>query len=181
MRAEIIAIGDEILIGQIVDTNSGFIARELNKIGISVHQITAVEDEKHHILTTLREASKRAKVVLITGGLGPTKDDVTKSCLCEYFEDEMVQNEEALAHVEQLFEKYIDSPISDLNRRQALVPSKAKVLINKYGTAPGMWFEEDEVIYVSMPGVPFEMKALMQDEVVPRLQQKLKRPFFFLK
>ncbi|MFZ0490952.1 MAG: competence/damage-inducible protein A [Salegentibacter sp.] len=181
MRAEIIAIGDEILIGQIVDTNSGFIARELNKIGISVHQITAVEDEKHHILTTLREASKRAKVVLITGGLGPTKDDVTKSCLCEYFEDEMVQNEEALAHVEQLFEKYIDSPISDLNRRQALVPSKAKVLINKYGTAPGMWFEEDEVIYISMPGVPFEMKALMQDEVVPRLQQKLKRPFIIHK
>ncbi len=181
MRAEIIAIGDEILIGQIVDTNSGFIARELNKIGISIHQITAVEDEKHHILTTLREASKRAKVILITGGLGPTKDDVTKSCLCEYFGDEMVQNDEALAHVEQLFEKYIDSPISDLNRKQALVPSKAEVIINKYGTAPGMWFEEDEVIYVSMPGVPFEMKALMQDEVVPRLQQKLKRPFILHK
>lgn len=177
MTAEVITIGDEILIGQIVDTNSAFIAKELNKIGVSVHQISSVEDERNHILTTLKEASKRAKIVLITGGLGPTKDDVTKACLCEYFQDELVENQEVLEHIEQLFEKYIDTPISDLNRRQAQVPSKATVIPNKYGTAPAMWFEEDDVVYVSMPGVPYEMKALMENEVLPRLQQRFKRPF----
>lgn len=176
MKAEIITIGDEILIGQIVDTNSAFIAKELNKIGISVKQISTVEDEKSHILEALNEAKVRADIIIITGGLGPTKDDITKDCLCEFFEDKLVKNEEVLKHIEFLFEKYIDTPISDLNRKQAMLPSKAVALMNKFGTAPGMWFESEGKAYVSLPGVPFEMKALIEDEVIPRLQQNFKRP-----
>ncbi|HKL36489.1 MAG TPA: competence/damage-inducible protein A [Salegentibacter sp.] len=176
MKAEIITIGDEILIGQIVDTNSAFIAKELNKIGISVKQISTVEDEKSHILEALNEAKDRADIIIITGGLGPTKDDITKDCLCEFFDDKLVKNEEVLKHVEFLFDKYIDTPISDLNRKQAMLPSKAVALMNKFGTAPGMWFESEGKAYVSLPGVPFEMKALIEDEVVPRLQQNFKRP-----
>jgi len=176
MKAEIITIGDEILIGQIIDTNSAFIAKELNKIGISVKQISTVEDEKSHILEALYEAKSRADIVIITGGLGPTKDDITKDCLCEFFEDQLVNNEEVLKHIEFLFDKYIDTPISDLNRKQALLPSKASALKNKFGTAPGMWFKSEGKVYVSLPGVPFEMKALIQDEVIPRLQQSFKRP-----
>ena len=176
MKAEIITIGDEILIGQIVDTNSAFIAKELNKIGISVKQISTVEDERSHILEALKEAKVRADIIIITGGLGPTKDDITKDCLCEFFEDKLVNNEEVLKHIEFLFEKYIDTPISDLNRKQAMLPSKALALMNKFGTAPGMWFESEGKAYVSLPGVPFEMKALIEDEVIPRLQQNFKRP-----
>src|SRR6056297_2100658 len=125
MTAEIITIGDEILIGQIVDSNSAFIAKELNLIGISVYQITSVQDEKQHILNALQEASKRADIVILTGGLGPTKDDVTKYTFAEYFEDELKLNQEVLHHVEALFAKYKKTPISDLNREQAMVPSKA--------------------------------------------------------
>ncbi|UAB84013.1 CinA family nicotinamide mononucleotide deamidase-related protein [Zunongwangia sp. SCSIO 43204] len=181
MNAEIITIGDEILIGQIIDTNSAYIAKELNKIGVSIHQITSIEDEWNHILTTLGEAQKRADIVIITGGLGPTKDDITKKCLCEFFNDTLVKDEEVLTHVEELFEKYIDTPISDLNRMQALVPSKAEVLKNSYGTAPGMWLKKDNTVFVSMPGVPYEMKALMQDEVIPRIRERFKRPFILHK
>lgn len=181
MNAEIITIGDEILIGQIIDTNSAYIAKELNKIGVSIHQITSIEDEWNHILTTLDEAQKRADIVIITGGLGPTKDDITKKCLCEFFNDTLVKDEEVLAHVEELFEKYIDTPISDLNRMQALVPSKAEVLKNSYGTAPGMWLKKDDTVFISMPGVPYEMKALMQDEVIPRIRERFKRPFILHK
>ncbi|MGY5850220.1 competence/damage-inducible protein A [Salegentibacter sp. F14] len=181
MKAEIITIGDEILIGQIIDTNSAFLASALNKIGISVHQISSIEDERSHILTALKEASQRAEIVLITGGLGPTRDDVTKSSLCAYFEDELTENKEVLQHIEQLFEKYIETPISELNRRQALVPSKAEVLFNKYGTAPGMLFRKDGVMYISLPGVPFEMKELVKNEVLPRLQQEFKRPIILHK
>lgn len=176
MKAEIITVGDEILIGQIVDTNSAFIAKELNKIGISVKQISTVEDERSHILEALNEAKVRADIIIITGGLGPTKDDITKDCLCEFFEDKLINNEEVLKHIEFLFEKYIDTPISDLNRKQAMLPSKALALMNKFGTAPGMWFESEGKAYVSLPGVPFEMKALIEDEVIPRLQQNFKRP-----
>ncbi|TDN88791.1 nicotinamide-nucleotide amidase [Salegentibacter sp. 24] len=176
MKAEIITIGDEILIGQIIDTNSAFIAKELNKIGISVKQISTVEDEKSHVLAALSEAKNRADIIIITGGLGPTKDDITKECLCEFFGDKLVMNQSVLQHIEFLFEKYIDTPISDLNRKQAMLPSKALALKNKYGTASGMWFKSDAKVYVSLPGVPYEMKALIQDEVVPRLQQSFKRP-----
>lgn len=181
MTAEIVAIGDEILIGQIIDTNSSFIAKELNKIGISVHQITAVEDERNHILTTLKEAAQRTRLVIITGGLGPTRDDVTKECLREFFNDELVLNEEVLTHIKMLFEKYIDTPFSELNRQQAMLPSKAKVLFNQYGTAPGMWLEKDETVFISLPGVPYEMKALMEEQVIPKLQENFKRPYILHK
>ena len=178
MNAEIITIGDEILIGQIVDTNSAYIARELNLIGISVYQISSVQDEKQHILNALKEASERADIILITGGLGPTKDDITKYTFCEYFEDELKLDEKVLRHVEQLFEK-LKKPMSPLNREQAMLPSKAEVLHNENGTAPGMWMEKDQKVYVSMPGVPYEMKQLLEKQVIPRLRDKFHRPFIY--
>ena len=181
MNAEIITIGDEILIGQIVDSNSTYIAKELNNIGISVYQITSVQDEKQHILSALEEASKRVEVVLLTGGLGPTKDDVTKYTFCEYFEDQLELNEDVLAHIEELFSKYKITPVSDLNREQAMVPSKAQVLHNEFGTAPGMWMEKEGTVFISMPGVPYEMKELMDKQVIPRLKEKFKRPFIYHK
>ncbi len=182
MIAEIITIGDEILIGQIVDTNSVFISKALNEIGISVHQITSIQDDKAHILEALEAAKHRADVVLITGGLGPTKDDITKHTLCEYFEDTLVKNEEVLAHIEELFKKYVtSSTISSMNRDQALVPSKAQILPNKFGTAPGMWLEKDNTVFVSMPGVPYEMRGLMTHQVIPKLQQEFERPFIYHK
>ncbi|CAM4316993.1 competence/damage-inducible protein A [Zobellia nedashkovskayae] len=178
MLAEIITIGDEILIGQIVDTNSVFIAKELNKIGVSVYQITSIQDDKEHILQALEDAKKRVQVVIITGGLGPTKDDITKHTLCEFFNDTLVEDAGVLAHVEELFKKYITStPISDINRKQALVPSKATVLKNTFGTAPGMWIQEDGVAFVSLPGVPYEMKNLMTDKVISKIITDFNRPF----
>jgi nicotinamide-nucleotide amidase len=177
MLAEIITIGDEILIGQVIDTNSAFIGKELNKIGISVYQITSIQDDRTHLLKAFKDASERVDVVLITGGLGPTKDDITKHTLCEFFNDELVENAEVLAHVEELFAKYIsNTPISDINRMQALVPSKAEVLHNANGTAPGMLFIQNEVTFISMPGVPFEMKHLMTESVIPKLAAYYKRP-----
>ncbi|SFR90739.1 competence/damage-inducible protein A [Maribacter stanieri] len=177
MLAEIITIGDEILIGQVIDTNSAFIAKELNKIGVSVYQITSIQDERVHLLNAFKEASERVDVVLITGGLGPTKDDITKHTLCEYFNDELVENAEVLAHVEELFAKYIsNTPISDINRMQALLPSKAEVLHNANGTAPGMLIRQGEVTFISMPGVPFEMKHIMTESVIPKLAAYYKRP-----
>ncbi len=177
MFAEIITIGDEILIGQIVDTNSVFIAKELNKIGVSVYQITSVQDDRLHILEALAAAKTRAQIVIVTGGLGPTKDDITKHTFCEYFNDTLVRDEKVLAHVENLFAKHItNTKISDVNRDQALVLSKATALHNQYGTAPGMWLQKEGVVYVSLPGVPFEMKNLMRDQVIPRIMTAFKRP-----
>ncbi|MDH3698327.1 MAG: competence/damage-inducible protein A [Flavobacteriaceae bacterium] len=181
MLAEIITIGDEILIGQIVDSNSAFIARELNKSGISVYQITSVQDDEVHILEALKEASTRAQVIILTGGLGPTKDDITKQTLCRFFQDQLVQDQDVLAHIEELFKKYISTPISDLNRKQALVPSRAQVLHNPYGTAPGLWNEKDDVVYVSLPGVPFEMKHLFKNEVIPLINERFDRPHIYHK
>ncbi|GAA4270939.1 competence/damage-inducible protein A [Aquimarina gracilis] len=181
MFAEIITIGDEILIGQIIDSNSAFIGKELNKIGVDVYQITSISDDKQHILTALDEAKKRADIVIITGGLGPTKDDVTKHTICEYFDDTLVQNEKVLKHIEALFAKYISTPISDINRQQSLVPSKSTVLMNLYGTAPGMWIESENTVFISMPGVPYEMKGLMKNEVLPRLQKRFDRPYIIHK
>ncbi len=181
MFAEIITIGDEILIGQIVDTNSAYIASELNKIGISVFQITTVQDDREHILKAFEEAEERAEVIITTGGLGPTKDDITKKTLCEFLNDTLVSDPGVLAHVEELFEKYINTPISEVNRRQALVPSRAEVLHNKYGTAPGMWMKGNKAIFVSLPGVPFEMKHLMHREVIPKLADSFDRPFIYHK
>lgn len=176
MQAEIITIGDEILIGQIVDTNSAFLGKEFNKIGVSIYQITSVQDDKTHILQALKEAEGNADIIIVTGGLGPTKDDITKHTLCHYFNDTLVEDKTVLAHIEALFSKYISTPISDLNRQQALVPSKSKVLMNQFGTAPGMWFEKNGKIFVSLPGVPYEMKALITNEVLPRLQEAFKFP-----
>ncbi len=182
MFAEIITIGDEILIGQIIDTNSAFIAKELNKIGISVYQITSVQDDKNHILHALQEAGSRVDIVIITGGLGPTKDDLTKHTLCEYFEDHLVQNDAVLAHVKELFKKYITTaPLLQVNVDQALVPSRATVLHNANGTAPGMWMEKNNTVFVSLPGVPFEMKYLIQNEVVPKILKTFDRPFILHK
>ncbi|GMN07221.1 competence/damage-inducible protein A [Croceitalea sp. MTPC5] len=181
MQAEIITIGDEILIGQIVDSNSAFIAKELNKIGVSVYQITSVQDSRGHILDALHEASKRSQVVILTGGLGPTNDDITKHTLCEFFEDEMEQDEVVLQHIEMLFEKYISTPISDLNRLQALVPKKAEVLKNNFGTAPGLWMERNGTSFIALPGVPFEMKNLIRDAVVPKIISSYKRPYIIHK
>ncbi|WP_437372317.1 competence/damage-inducible protein A [Maribacter litoralis] len=177
MLAEIITIGDEILIGQVIDTNSAFIGKELNKIGISVYQITSIQDERVHMLNAFKEASERVDVVIVTGGLGPTKDDITKHTLCEFFNDELIENKQVLAHVEELFAKYIsNTPISDINRMQALVPSKAEVLHNANGTAPGMLMRKGEVTFVSLPGVPFEMKHLLKSSVIPKLVNYYKRP-----
>ncbi len=179
MTAEIITIGDEILIGQVIDTNSAFIAQELNKIGISVHQITSIEDDRFHINKSLEDAYGRVDIIFMTGGLGPTKDDVTKYSLCEFFEDTLIKNEEVLQHVEDLFKRMENTPISDLNREQAMVPSTATVLHNKYGTAPGLWLKKGEKLFIAIPGVPFEMKMLLELEIIPKLKIEFKRPFIY--
>lgn len=176
MQAEIITIGDEILIGQIVDTNSAFLGKEFNKIGVSVYQITSVQDDKAHILKALKEAEANADIIIITGGLGPTKDDITKHTICEYFNDTLIEDKAVLNNVEQIFSKY-NAPLLAVNRHQALVPSRAKVLMNKYGTAPGMWLEKNGKVFVSLPGVPYEMKALIKDEVIPSLRSKFQFPY----
>lgn len=170
MKAEIITIGDEILIGQIVDTNSAWMSEQLNLYGIEVYQITSVHDDHEHILRALAEAEARADLVLITGGLGPTKDDITKKALCAYFKCGMVLNEQVLQHVTKILTRR-NIRINQLNRDQALVPEKCTILHNADGTAPGMWFEKNDIIFVSMPGVPFEMEYLMKQEVLPRLQK----------
>lgn len=180
MVAEIITIGDEILIGQIVDTNSTFIATLLNLNGISVKQITSISDNREHIIKTLDEARKRADIILITGGLGPTKDDITKKTLCEYFDTTMRFDEEAYLDVVNLFAMY-GKEITPLNRMQAEVPEICQVLRNKNGTAPGMWFNMDKKVIVSMPGVPYEMKAMMKDDVIPRLKSLYKLPAIYHK
>ena len=181
MIAEIVSIGDEILIGQIVNTNAVFIAKELNKIGIEVGQITSISDRKEHIESCLDDAQKRAQVIILTGGLGPTKDDLTKHTLCSYFDDVLVKNQVVLDRIEEMFAKYVPTPINDENRKQALLPSKAKVLNNFFGTASGMWFEIDNKVVISLPGVPFEMKALISNEVIPALQKHYTRPFIIHK
>ena len=181
MTAEIITIGDEILIGQIVDSNSAYIAKELNSIGISVFQVSSVQDEKQHILSALKAATDRADIILLTGGLGPTKDDLTKYVLCEFFDDRLELNDKVLRHIEELFRRYKSTPVSDLNREQAMLPSKATALHNEFGTAPGIWMEHKQKVFVALPGVPYEMKELMEREVLSRLQEKFERPFIYHK
>ncbi|HEY9220237.1 MAG TPA: competence/damage-inducible protein A [Lutibacter sp.] len=180
MLAEIITIGDEILIGQILDTNSKWIAEELNKIGVSVYQITSIQDDRQHILKAVEEAQSNADIVIITGGLGPTKDDITKLTLAEYFKDTLVLNEDIVKHIKQMFAK-INYPFTDVNRNQALVPSTCIPLKNEFGTAPGMWFVHNNKVVVSLPGVPVEMKGLMSQSVLPKLQATFKLPFILHK
>ena len=181
MKAELITIGDEILIGQIVNTNSVFLSKALNKIGIEIVQITSISDDQIAILEALDSTKKRAQIVLITGGLGPTKDDITKHTLCEYFEDSIVMNQDILQHIEEIFAKYVTTPINDQNRQQALLPSKARIFKNEHGTASGMWFEQNGQVVVALPGVPFEMKALMTQSVLPALQNHFERPYILHK
>ena len=180
MLAEIITIGDEILIGQIVDTNSAWMAQQLNNAGIRVKQISSVSDSREHILTALKEAGTRADLIFITGGLGPTKDDITKNTLAEYFGVGMVENQEALDNVLRIFAKY-NRPMLDINKAQAMVPANCEVITNKNGTAPGMWFNVAGKIYVSMPGVPFEMMYMMEEEVIPKIKTLFKLPIIIHK
>lgn len=170
MKAELITIGDEILIGQIVDTNSAWMAEQLNLIGVNVVQISSISDGADQIKIALDQALSRADIVLITGGLGPTKDDITKKTLAEYFNDELVTDQSVIDHIEQLFGRF-GKTITDLNRQQADLPSKCTALKNRQGTAPGMWFDHEGKVIVSMPGVPYEMKGLMKDEVIPRITE----------
>lgn len=168
MLAEIITIGDEILIGQIVDTNSAWMAKALNGIGVRVKQISSVSDDRQHILTALAEAHNRADIILITGGLGPTKDDITKKTLAGYFNVGLIEDKDALDNVQQLFKKY-NRPLLEVNRLQAQVPANCEVILNKNGTAPGMWFNDKGKVYVSMPGVPHEMMYMMEQQVIPKI------------
>ncbi len=177
MKAAIVTIGDEILIGQIVDTNSSYIAKSLDKIGIATHEMLSISDDKQHILDTFHSLQNNVDVVIVTGGLGPTKDDITKKTLCDYFEDELIENEVVLAHVKSIIEGFYKRPITQMNRDQALVPTKAKVLFNQAGTAPGMWMEKENTVFISLPGVPYEMKYLIDNEVIPNLVQKFERPY----
>ncbi len=174
MLAEIITIGDEILIGQIIDSNSAWMAQQLNAIGIRIKQISSVSDDRQHILSALKEASNRADIILITGGLGPTKDDITKTTLAEYFGVGMKRDQETLDNVAAIFARY-NRPLLDVNIGQADVPENCEVLQNKNGTAPGMWFQEQGKVYVSMPGVPFEMMYLME-LVIPKLKASFDLP-----
>jgi nicotinamide-nucleotide amidase len=177
MKAAIITIGDEILIGQIIDTNSSYIAKALDKIGIATYEMLSISDDKNHILKTLREVQNNFDVVIITGGLGPTKDDITKKTFCEYFDDVLVQNDAVLDQVKSIIEGIYKKPITQLNIEQALVPSKSKVLFNKMGTAPGMLMEHQNTVFISLPGVPYEMKYLIDNEVIPYLVNAFERPY----
>lgn len=170
MKAEIITIGDEILIGQIVDTNSAWIAEQFNLHGVEIHQITSVHDDKEHIKNAIQEAEKNVDLVLLTGGLGPTKDDITKNVLAEYFNTKLVLHEPTLEHIRERFKRR-NIDLNKLNREQALVPETCTVLPNKAGTAPGLWFDKNDTIVVSIPGVPFEMQYLVENEILPRLKK----------
>lgn len=181
MKAAIITIGDEILIGQIVDTNSAFIAKSLDRIGVEVAEMLSISDDKKHILGTFAQLQNKVDVVIVTGGLGPTKDDVTKKTFCEYFDDELVVDQKVLAHVTELIEGFYKRPISQLNKDQALVPSTCTVLHNKVGTAPGMWMKKENTVFISLPGVPYEMKYLVEEEIIPKIVREYKRPYIIHK
>ncbi len=181
INASIITIGDELLIGQTIDTNSAFIAAELNKIGIWVKRRVAVGDVKEEIFQSLQQESKQSDLIIITGGLGPTADDITKPVLCDYFSSKLITDEGVLQNIRDIFEKIKNNiPNAHLllerNLKQAEVPHNCTVLPNLTGTAPGMWFEKDNVVYVSMPGVPNEMMGLMQNSVLNKLKEKFTLP-----
>ncbi|WP_320112167.1 competence/damage-inducible protein A [Draconibacterium orientale] len=180
MKAEIITIGDEILIGQIVDTNSAWMGEQFNLNGIEIYQITSVHDDHDHIIRAIKNAEAHADLVVITGGLGPTKDDITKHTLCEYFNTKLVFHEPTLNAITERF-KHRGVDMNKLNRDQAMLPESCTILPNKMGTAPGMWFEKNDTTFVSMPGVPFEMKYLVEFELLPRLRQTKRTKAIFHK
>jgi len=171
--AEIISIGDELLIGQVINTNAAWISEELNNAGIKVHQVTTISDNRDHIITALQEAKERADIILITGGLGPTKDDITKETLCEYFETQLVFSEQVYDNIVDLFGKR-GFTISEPNRKQAEIPENCTPIKNNFGSAAGMWFEQEGKIFVSMPGVPFEMKPMVAEYIIPELKKRFK-------
>lgn len=171
MKSTIVTIGDEILIGQILDTNSRYISQTLNRIGVVVAERTSIGDSAEQIVATLDRALAQSDVVIITGGLGPTKDDITKHTLARYFNSELIYNEQVGSFVEQLLSRR-GIAFTELNRGQAMVPECCTVLHNGHGTAPGMWFERDGKVVISLPGVPFEMRHLIDDSVVPMLQER---------
>lgn len=180
IKAELLTIGDEILYGQIVDTNSQWMSVELDKAGIKVIRKTTVGDQETEILTAFAEAEKRADIVLITGGLGPTSDDLTKPLLAKYFDCELVMHQEALAEITAFF-KSRGREMTELNRQQAALPSCCTKITNPIGTAPGMWFERHNKVFMSMPGVPHEMKKMMTERVIPKLKEKFKTPVIYHK
>jgi nicotinamide-nucleotide amidase len=181
MTATIVTIGDEILIGQIVDTNSGFIAKALDKIGIQTLEMLSISDDKQHILDTFASLQNKTDLVIITGGLGPTKDDITKHTFCAYFGDHLVRNQEVETHVVQLIESVMKRPASQINKDQALVPSTCQVLFNNVGTAPGMWMQKEHTVYISLPGVPYEMKYIVEHQIIPKLVKEFDRPYILHK
>ena len=170
MKVELLSIGDELLIGQVVNTNAAYLAQALNKIGLEVSYVSVCADTKEAIIEALTTAHSRANLLLVTGGLGPTKDDVTKESLCAFYDDRLEENPEVLAHIEFLFATYIQTPIRPANLTQALLPTKAEVLKNEVGTASAMWFTHQGVHAVFMPGVPREMQHLMESQVLTRLK-----------
>ncbi len=180
INASIITIGDELLIGQVVDTNSTWMAQQLNKAGIPIKRRVAVGDSWNEIWNALDQESKESEIILITGGLGPTSDDITKPLLCKYFNGTMVVNEDALNNVKYLFEQVFKRPIIGSNLKQAEVPDACEVIQNKRGTAPGMWFEREGRIFISMPGVPNEMMGMIE-EVIPKLKERFSLPFIIHK
>ena len=175
MKVEIITIGEEILIGQIVDTNSAWMAQQLNDIGAKVSRIVTISDEIETIKTALMEAETRANLVLLTGGLGPTRDDMTKTALSQYFDCEMRFYPDIAEHIAKLFARF-GKTMTEMNRLQAELPSACQPLQNNNGTAPGMWFEKNDTVFISMPGVPYEMKGIMSDHVFPRIIERFKTP-----
>ncbi|MEO6733361.1 MAG: competence/damage-inducible protein A [Ferruginibacter sp.] len=175
-QATIITIGDELLIGQVVDTNSAWMAQELSKAGIRVARRVAVGDVWDEIWNTLTEESQHSDIILVTGGLGPTADDITKPLLCKYFNGKMIVDEGALQNVVNLFTNVLKRPMIERNLKQAEVPDTCRVILNKRGTAPGMWFEKEGKVFVSMPGVPHEMKGMMTDDVIPGLSRHFQFP-----
>lgn len=177
MTVEIITIGDELLIGQVIDTNSAWMAKILNENGFQVVRKVTVGDEADDIVKAIDDARKKVSVVLLTGGLGPTKDDITTRTLCNYFDSSLHFSDEVYANIEKLFHKN-GRVMNELTRNQAMVPDKATVIQNAMGTAPCTWFERDGVVLVSMPGVPYEMKWLMENEIVPRLKTKFHRDLY---
>jgi len=180
MKAEIITIGDELLIGQTIDTNSAWIGRELTKMGFTVYQKTAIRDNRNHIIESFDEALKRSQLVLVTGGLGPTKDDITKTVLCEYFDTKLVLNKEAYSLIER-FVKERNGVMNENNAQQAMQPEACTVIPNNNGTASGMWFEKDGRVLVSMPGVPFEMEQMMTETILPKIAAFFKTPIIVVR
>jgi len=181
ISAKIITIGDEILIGQIIDTNSTFISKELMKIGVEVREILSVSDNYKEILEAFQNSVNKYDIIITTGGLGPTNDDITKEVFCQFLSDKLILNQDLLNHIEELFKNFVDNPINDLNRAQAFVPSKAELIENKHGTAAGMKIKKDNTFFISLPGIPYEMKSMIKDSVIPFIQSEFNCPVIIKK